>query len=128
MKKLFVPNYDAMTTDCIFTTERVLRCLGLNGKLTGFSYMVFMVDQLVEDRATVRLITKALYPETAKYFGVTSGSVERAIRTLIHAFWNNESHEFLCYIAGKQLDTCPTNSEFLDIVTGYLRAMRKQIE
>lgn len=104
------------------TTERLLRCLGASGRLIGFRYAVFMLDRVVEDPDNVLLITKNLYPDTAKQFGVSAASVERGLRTLIRVCWSHADHSLLDYIAGVRLRRTPTNSEFLDMLAGYLRA------
>lgn len=124
MKILFVPDYKTEDPEFVFNTERVLRCLGVSGKLTGFPYAVYMIERVITEPSCIQLITKKLYPETAKKFGVSMVSVERTTRTLIKACWKNENHDFLDYIAGNHLEQCPTNSEFLDLVASYLRAMR----
>ena len=124
MKLLFVPSCEPDQPELMISTERVLRCLGVSGKLIGFSYVIYMIDRIVEDPTALLLITKNLYPETAKIFGVSAFAIERATRTVINVCWKNETHDFLEYIAGKRLLSCPTNSEFLDMVAGYIRAMR----
>ena len=124
MKILFVPNCKTDDPEYVFSTERVLRCLGISGKLTGFPYAIYMIERIISEPSSIQLITKNLYPETAKKFGVSTVSVERTIRTIVKACWKNEDHDFLDYISGAHLEQCPTNSEFLDLVAGYLRAMR----
>lgn len=106
------------------TTERILRALGVTGKLLGFKYTLYMVEQLMDSKIGVLLITKNLYPETARHFGVTASSVERALRTLIHVCWERTDHSFLEHIAGTPLGRVPTNSEFLDMLVAYLRTVQ----
>lgn len=67
--------------------ERILRSMGATSRLVGFDYALYMIDKIVTGERSVQLITKILYPETAKHFGVKPHAVERAIRTLIELCW-----------------------------------------
>lgn len=101
-----------------------MRCLGVTGKLVGFRYTIFMVEQVAEDPERIQLITKRLYPDTARRFGVSADSVERAVRKLIHVCWEQTDRSFLEQIAGTALKHKPTNSAFIDMAAGYLRQVR----
>lgn len=102
-------------------TERLLRSLGVTGRLRGFRYTVYMVERIRDDPSQLHLITKRLYPDTADQFQVSADSVERNLRTLIHICWKHRDHTELDHVAGTRLTYPPTNMEFLDIVAGYLR-------
>lgn len=67
--------------------EALLRRLGVTRKLTGFQYVCYMVNQVVEDPSRLSLITKRLYPETARHFHTTRDSIELATRNVIRAVW-----------------------------------------
>lgn len=108
---------DSRTMDA----PRLLRALGVTRKLSGFRYAEYMIDQILEDERKLRLITKCLYPETARYFNVSPQVVEHGLRTLIQNCWQQEDHELLDHIAGKHLKEQPTNTEFLDMVTEFLK-------
>lgn len=99
---------------------RLLRALGASRKLTGFRYAEYMIEQVLEDENKLYLITKCLYPETARHFSVTPQIVERGLRTLIQVCWRQEDHELLDYIADKHLKEQPTNTEFIDMTTAFL--------
>ena len=101
--------------------EQLLRGLGATGKLKGFYQAVYMIEQASENPAAATLITKRLYPETAKHFNATPSTVERNLRTVIRACWNWPDHTFLEEVAGTHLYRQPTNREFLDIAAAYLR-------
>ncbi len=100
--------------------ERVLRGLHITGKLDGLRYLVYAVSATVRDPDSTRYITKELYPEIGKHFGVTAAAAERAMRTAIEASWNRGGRETLDRMAGYHLDQRPTNSEFIDIVAAYI--------
>lgn len=103
--------------------DRLLRSLGVTGRLTGFYYAVFMIEQIVNAQGSVHLITKRLYPETARHFGVSPHAVERALRTVVNACWKYGDKDKLSRIARRKLTRVPSNSDFLDILSAYIIAM-----
>ena len=119
----FVPDREADALKKPLTAERLLRSLGATGKLAGFRCTVYMIECIQADPEQLQLITKRLYKETGKKFGVSTASIERNLRTLIRFCWNRTDHSFLEHIAGTTLNNPPTNSEFLDILASYLREM-----
>lgn len=117
----FVADQEKESLERPLDAERLLRCLGATGKLVGFRYVIFMVEQVSEDPERIQLITKRLYPETGRRFDVSAVSVERAVRNLIRFCWAWTDHSFLEHIAGTALQRAPSNSEFIDMLAGYLR-------
>lgn len=101
--------------------ERLLRLLGVSGKLSGFYFAVYMLEQVQEKPEYVLLITKRLYKQTAQQFHTASGCVERNLRTLVQACWRQPDHSLLDHIAGCPLSQPPTNSQFIDMLAAYLR-------
>ena len=105
------------------TADRLLRSIGASGRYTGFDYAVYMIEQVVDSPESIRLITKRLYPETARHFGVKPHSVEHALRTLISACWTHGDRDALNEIAGRQLIQAPSNAEFIDMMAAYIKGM-----
>ena len=103
------------------TADRLLRSIGASGRYTGFDYAVYMIEQVVDSQESIRLITKRLYPETARHFGVKPHSVERALRTLIRSCWVYGDRDALNNVAGRTLTQAPSNSDFLDMLAAYIR-------
>lgn len=101
--------------------ERLLRLLGVSGKLSGFHFAVYMLEQVQEKPEYVLLITKRLYNQTAQYFHTNTNCVERNLRTLIQACWRQPDHSLLERIAGHPLSQPPTNAQFIDMVAAFLR-------
>ena len=62
--------------------ERLLRLLGVSGKLSGFYFAVYMLEQVQEKPEYVLLITKRLYKQTAQQFHTTSGCVDETYAPL----------------------------------------------
>lgn len=100
---------------------RLLRSIGASGRLVGFHYTVYIVYHILQKPDEYFWITKCAYPETARYFKVSTSSVEHAIRTLIASVWNRRNHSDLNRVAGIELEKPPTNSEFIDILVAFLR-------
>ena len=69
--------------------DRLLRLLGASGKLSGFYYAVYMLEQVKQKPDHVLLITKRLYKQTAQHFGTTSNCVERNLRTVRPNCWQS---------------------------------------
>lgn len=61
--------------------ERLLRFLGVSGKLSGFHFAVYMLEQVQEKPEYVLLITKRLYSQTAQL---------RISPRLPHTLWREE--------------------------------------
>lgn len=75
--------------------ERLLRLLGVSGKLSGFYFAVYMIEQVRQKPDHILLVTKRLYKQTARHFGTTSSCVERNLRTLVQACWRQPDHSLL---------------------------------
>lgn len=101
--------------------EQLLRRLCLSGRLKGFGYAAYMIERAAEDPSAVQLITKSLYPETARHFQVSASAVERDLRTLVRSCWYHGDRAFLEVVAERHIPERPTNSEFLDMASAYLR-------
>ena len=52
--------------------ERLLRLLGVSGKLSGFHFAVYMLEQVQEKPEYVLLITKRLYAKRHSIFILSS--------------------------------------------------------
>ena len=121
---LFDPVQGYIPIEIPMDAEQLLRRLGVTGRLIGFQYAVYMIERVARDPGRIQLITKRLYPETARQFHTTASAVERSIRTLIHVIWNKEDHSFLDAIAGAHLTRVPSVSDFVDMSAGFLRKLR----
>lgn len=101
--------------------ERLLRSLGVSGRLVGFKFLVFIAEKLIENPDEWQWLTKGVYLDTGKRFGVSPYSVERGIRGVVKACWKREDHKTLDYVAGVHLEKRPTNAEFIDMLVAFLR-------
>ena len=69
--------------------------------------------------AEERLTATELYPEIARKYKTTVGSVERDIRTVIRVCWENGYDQLQSY-SFRPLHVRPTAGEFFDILVAYL--------
>lgn len=115
----------AVPTESAMDAEQLLRSLGATGNLKGFCCTVYMIQQVEKTSDAVYLITKCLYPDTAKYFKTSTTAVERNLRTIIKVCWER-NRNFMETIAGRSLDSRPSNSVFLDMTGAYLRRQKQR--
>ena len=116
-----VPGQETGDFEKPMDAERLLRCLGVTGRLVGFRYTIYMVECVCNEPEQIQLITKRLYPDTARLFKVSAASVERTLRTVVRTCWRQPDHSFLDHVAGVTLYRQPTNTEFIDMLAGFLR-------
>lgn len=100
----FVPDREADTFKMPLTAERLPRGLGAT-ELAGFTCTVYMIERIQENPEQLQLITKRLYRETGKKFGVSAASVERNLRTLIHFCWSRTGSQLFSAHCGTDLRT-----------------------
>ena len=101
--------------------ERELRNLCITGKYHGLSYLVSAIQQVVITPAKVKKLTTELYPEIASEFYTSPSGVEHAIRTAIQACWDRGGRKTLDKMIGRHLIERPTNCEFMDQISSYIR-------
>ena len=116
----YVPEYERDAEQTPLDAERLLRLLGVTGKLSGFRYAVYMVEQVRDQPDNVLLITKRLYKQTADHFNTTPSCVERNLRTVVQRVWRINP-EGLAQMAGYPLSEPPTASDFIEILAHYIR-------
>ncbi len=107
----------------------MLRELGVPAHLKGYPYLRRAVVMTVCDMNLLGAVTKQLYPALAAQYGVTPGSVERAIRSAVEVAWDRCDPEtlrgfFAGTVSGRRGK--PTNSEFIALVADTLALRRRQ--
>jgi len=98
-----------------------LRRLRITGKLHGFYYLVYALEEVVPNPTRLQLVTKDLFVEIARCYAVSSGSVERAIRTAIDICWRYGGREVLDMMACHHLIKRPSATAFIDLLADYIR-------
>ena len=67
----YIPEYEKDAAQNPLDAERLLRLLGATGKLSGFHYAAYMIEQVREQPDNVLFITKRLYKQVAEHFNTT---------------------------------------------------------
>ncbi len=99
--------------------QDILRLLGVTRCYKGFKHTVYAIQLAVTDDTRLETITKGIYMETAAHFGCKWTAVERNIRTAVLRAWQINP-ELICEMAGYPLDTAPTASQFIEIVSSHV--------
>ncbi len=98
--------------------------IGIPSHIMGYQYLKDAVHITMHDRDTINSITKVLYPEIATKNNTTSSRVERAIRHAIEIAFTRGNAEFITSLFGCSINPAtgkPTNSEFIAVLSDYLR-------
>ena len=96
--------------------DYVIRTLGVGATYRGYRYLSYGIELCLTDEEYLLAISKQLYPEIARKYKTTVGSVERDIRTVIRVCWENQ----LQSSSFRPLHVRPTAGEFFDILVAYL--------
>lgn len=93
--------------------------IGVNYRSKGFRYLITACAEAVFNPHILdNSITKQLYPDIAKYFNTTSGSVERCMRVSIENIELSDNPRAI-EIFGKVQKL--TNGGFISAVSDYIR-------
>ncbi len=94
---------------------RELLHLGISMRYKGYGQTIFAVEMALADPESLTLVSKRLYPEVGKRFGVSWRVAERNIRTVVDVVWALDP-EGLSHMAGYELKRKPTVSDFISIM------------
>lgn len=98
-----------------------LRHVHVPAHLRGYYYLTHILLQVIPNTGAPLSMTKNLYPDAGRTFGVSAPSVERAVRTSISTCWNSEGRGALEQMAGYPLPQRPASSQFIYIMADYIR-------
>ena len=102
----------------IYEVYDLLLRFGIGKKYQGFQQCAHAVYLSAEEPERLTLVTKWLYPDVARQFGVSWFCVERNLRTITRIAWAN-NRELLENLAGKEIPDVPTSTQFIRILTSY---------
>lgn len=88
---------------------------------SGYHYLACAVTLVLENPGYLRNVTKNLYADVGKTYGVSAYCVEAALRTLITNYWNRNEDKILSRLLKYPLFDKPTSSELISILADYLR-------
>ncbi len=97
---------------------RFFLLLGITPNYLGFYQAAYAVTLCMKEPERLISITKSLYPDVAKYFRTSTGSVERNIRTVAKISWDSHS-KALSDLSSECLQKQPTVAQFLSLIVFY---------
>lgn len=97
---------------------RFFLLLGITPNYLGFYQAAYAVALCMKEPERLISITKSLYPDVAKNFRTSAGSVERNIRTVVRISWDSHS-KILSDLSSESLRKQPTVSQFLSLIVFY---------
>lgn len=104
--------------------QQLLFRLGIRETYKGARYLCYAIHLAQQDNAYLTHLTTALYPAIAAHFHITAKAAERALRTVIQAFWLRGNLAYFCEISGYPLKEKPYTGEFISTLAAYLRLRR----
>ena len=99
--------------------QDILRSLGITRCYKGFKHTEYAICLAIQDESRLEAITKEIYMETAAHFECNWTAVERNIRTAVSHAWS-VNPDLLCQMAGYPLESEPTSSQFIEIISSYI--------
>lgn len=97
---------------------RFFLLLGITPNYLGFYQAAYAVAICMKEPERLISVTKSIYPDVAKYFRTSAGSVERNIRTVARISWDSHS-KVLSNLSSESLQKQPTVSQFLSLIVFY---------
>ena len=97
---------------------RFFLLLGITPNYLGFYQAAYAVALCMKEPDRLISVTKSIYPDVAKYFRTSAGSVERNIRTVARISWDSHS-KVLSDLSSESLQKQPTVSQFLSLIVFY---------
>lgn len=99
----------------------ILHLLGASRDYMGTKFLEVILKLALENEENLTNISKLLYAECAKICNTSVYCIERDVRTVVKLIWNRGNRVLLEEIAGRRLEKCPSNGEFICSMTDYLR-------
>ena len=110
--------------DSVPAIRSALRELGIPLTLDGHKYLVESIRLALKDHSALHGVTKILYPDIARHFGVSPQCVERSIRGAIAKCWEETTPEErarrLRGVFARFGPEKPGNARFIGILVEYI--------
>lgn len=119
------PQFGMPVTTLEVRAALLLQQLGLLPNRKGYRYLHTALCLAVTEPESVCEITKWLYPEVARIYGVSSAAVERSIRQTIEWIWvhgSRSAREYYFPFSRITRSGHPTNSAFIALLSQHLRS------
>ena len=106
-----------------------LDSFGVSRSYTGYNYIVYSLQLILEDEERIDCITKTLYLDVAKHFHTTWSCVEKNMRTIVNCVWNSHNTELLDIIFNRSnRNKKPTNKEFFKYMYDYIIQLTHEVQ
>lgn len=99
--------------------KQLLFTMGIIPNLKGFDYLCMAIEIRMKDPKA--LLTKEIYPQIAKKFGVVPSNIDRGIRTAIKNAIQRMDEETKLKIWKNSSIKELTNNEFISLVAEFLQ-------
>lgn len=103
--------------------HKMMLSIGVPPNISGYSYIVYALDLIMQDPSCIQCITKGLYLDVAKHFNTKPSQVERGMRHAIQSTWICGDRKLLDEIFKnciKPNKVTPTNTIFLARLYYYI--------
>lgn len=102
--------------------KNTLHLLNVSSAYSGFDYIVDAIEFIEKDKDFLNYIIKSIYFDIARKHHTSWRCVERNVRTVVKAIWNNENNlPLIIEIFGEKYRTYrPANKEFLELLHEYV--------
>ncbi|MCI5596213.1 MAG: sporulation initiation factor Spo0A C-terminal domain-containing protein [Lachnospiraceae bacterium] len=100
---------------------QLILVLGIKRTYMGYHHLATAIQLVLEDESRLLYIHKWLYTDVARIHQTTPACIERNIRTVNLYCWNKGNRQLLNQIAGCPLKERPSNAEFIDILSCFLK-------
>ena len=100
-----------------------LKDLGMTANLSGYHYLRYGIEVMLEDSTFSMSMCKDVYGAIAQKFNATPAKVERCIRHAIEVSWSNMDETSKIIIFGRSAVRRgkPANSEFISNIVDYIQ-------
>ena len=102
--------------------SQLLNGMGITASIKGYHYLRTGILMALQNREALEGVTKVMYPGIARTYQTSSSKVERAIRHAITSSWERGGDRVFGEVLGCGLAHRPTNSQFIAVVSEFLRA------
>lgn len=110
-----------------YVETRLLR-VGATPEYVGYPYLVDSILIVWENPEAGRNVTTQVYPQVAQKWGANPASVERGIRTLIAALWQNSDRRALVQLLGRDYERPLGNSKFIGTAARRMSLVYRETE
>ncbi len=103
-------------TNLQLKTREILLQARISKAYKGYPYLEYAIYLVVEDESRLCHVYHEIYVKVAEHFGVEPICVEKTLRTLRNAFWQNYGFEYFKEQCGVILYNRPFPREIIEVL------------